>query len=62
MFLYFFGDKCCECAEVVGTCGCKYEMRPTAWQGAVCCVQGKVEYSALVSCSAVWSAGCAIPP
>jgi hypothetical protein len=56
MFLYFCGDMCREWAEVDGTCACKCEMRPTAWQGAVCSVQGKVE------CSAVRSAGCAISP
>ena len=44
-----------------GVSGLKW-MGPTAWQGTVCCVQGKVECSAVVSCSAVWSAGCAIHP
>jgi hypothetical protein len=65
MFVYLCGDMCCEWAEVDGTCGCKCEMCPTAWQGTVRCVQGKVECSAVVSvvsCSAVGSAGCAIPP
>jgi len=65
MILYFCGDMCCEWAEVDGTCGCKCEMWPIAWQGAVCCVQGKVECSAVVyvvSCSAVGSAVCVIPP
>ena len=60
MFLYFCGDMCCEWAE-----SCKSEMWPTAWQGAVRRVQGKVECSAVVSvvsCSAVGSAGCVIPP
>jgi len=56
MFLYFCSDMCCEWAEVDGTCVCKCEMWPAAWQGTVRHVQGKAE------CSAVGSAGCVIPP
>jgi hypothetical protein len=49
MFLYFCGDMCCKWAEVDGTCGCKCEMWPTVWQGAVRRVQGKVGCSPVVS-------------
>ena len=46
-----------------GTCGCYCEMWLAAWEGAACCVQGKVKCSAVVCvvlCSAVGSTGCVI--
>ena len=54
MFLYFCGDMCCEWAEVVNV---KCDRQP----GRAQCVMSKVRWS-VVSCSAVGSAGCVIPP